>query len=138
MVEKKETPIKPEFDIKEYLGHDDINEFDLGPTNPEEAALYDKIVKFQKDCYNARAVTHKDMVALGDVNTEDNIAKRVALLHDIDNFTKIVNYLHQQKLSWKETGIAPDISILDWKPVEEIELPKPIIKQKREYKRFAA
>ncbi len=106
----------PVYDINKDLNHDDINEFDFGPTDSAEKVFYDQIVEFQKTCYNARAVTHKEMVALGDVNTTEIVAKRKALLQEIDNFTKIVDYLHQQKLSWKETGIKPDDTILEWKP----------------------
>ena len=109
-IPKVEKEIKeiPAFEIGGNLAHDDINEFDFGPTNPDETVFYDDIIKYQKDCYNARAVTHKELVDLGDLNTEDIISKRVALLHTIDNFTKIVDYIHIKKLEWKETGVKPD------------------------------
>ncbi len=116
---KKITEV-PVFDIKKDLGHDDINEFNFGPTDVDDKIFFDKIVSYQKDCYNSRAVTHKEMIDLGDMNTEDIISKRKALLHTIDNFTKIVDYLHLQKLEWKETGVKPEETILVWKPTEII------------------
>ena len=121
---EKEIKETPAFEIGGNLAHDDINEFDFGPTNPDETAFYDDIIKYQKDCYNARAVTHKELVELGDLNTEDIISKRVALLHTIDNFTKIVDYIHLKKLEWKETGVKPDESILVWQPTEVIPEPE--------------
>ena len=84
--------------------NDSFLQFYLSLSIPDKL-YFDEITTYQKSCYNSRAVLHKEMVDLGDVNTQDIISKRKAFLQDIDKFTKVVDYLHVQKLQWKETGV---------------------------------
>jgi len=84
-----------------------------------EAILLAKIIERQKAVYNERALAHKQMTDLEDDNSEETVCKRMELLAKIEHCAKIVDYLHAQKLSWKESGITPDEIILEWIPITE-------------------
>ena len=97
------------------------------PKSDEDQKFYAQIIAYQKFQYNERMLAHKEMSGLGDNNTEAIVNRRKELLSIIDTITQIVDFIHNQKLAWKETGVKPDGSILQWVPE-----PEPAAEEKKE------
>lgn len=109
----------PSIDVSSFVNHDEIElSFKDGT---QEAILLAKIIKKQKSNYNARAQAHKEMTNLGDSNDDKIVSKRKEFLSLIKNYTSVVDYLHNIKLKWKQTGIMPDKSVLDFEGIKHEE-----------------
>lgn len=115
--EENQEDIPPSGGNSHFVNHNEIEfTFESGSV---EAILMAKIIERQKEYYNMRAKVHSEMVELGDSNEADIVEKRKAYLEQIENFTAIVDFLHNQKLAWKESGTMPEESILEWVPEPE-------------------
>ena len=87
----------------------------------EDKLLFDQLTARQKECYNDRAIAHSQMADLGDDNSEETIAHRIAYLGKIDELTQITEYIHNVKINWLKTGVKPTEEVLSWYPVAEKE-----------------
>jgi len=87
----------------------------------DKAILLAQITEKQKSHYNKRAQAHKEMSELGDINDADTVSKRVEFLNVIAKHTEIVDYLHNVKKQWKETGVIPDEEVLTFEPEQDQE-----------------
>ena len=112
----KENP--PADGSSPFVNHDEI-ELSFEDGTPE-AILLAQIVEKQKSHYNKRAQAHKEMTDLGDSNEAEIVANRQEFLAIIEHHTSFVNYLHNVKQQWKESGIMPKESVLIWEPEELI------------------
>ena len=112
-------------EISKSTDHEIISAFI--PDSLEDKDFWSKIILRQKKYYNMRAMSHKNLVLLGDSNAPEIVADRKILLETINDCGLIVDFLHNQKLAWANSGLKPEASILNWVP-EEIsvlaEIPK--------------
>jgi hypothetical protein len=104
------------------------SEVDLNFTDgSEEAILLAQIIRLQKKYYNERARAHNALVHHGDNNDSYSVEKRKEYLSEIETLTKQVDYLHNVKQEWKQTGVMPSERVLLWEPEEQLPESKPDI-----------
>ena len=113
--------------VNEILPSKDT-EADLNFTEgSKEAKLLAKIIERQKKYYNDRAKAHKALAHHGDNNDSYSVERRKEYLGYIDELTKQVDYLHNVKQQWKQTGIMPSERVLIWEPEAAAEEKQEII-----------